>query len=79
MPLFNFPSDSNQKNVIKAFKKVGFIIDIAGGKGGHIKVIDPRTGKWIIAQNKIYKEVIRSYIKFVERMGYDCDKFIKYL
>ena len=45
----NFPSDSSQKNVIKAFKKIGFIIDATGGKGSHIKVIDPRTGKRIIA------------------------------
>ncbi|MBU4331826.1 type II toxin-antitoxin system HicA family toxin [Patescibacteria group bacterium] len=79
MPPYNFPSDSSQKNIIKAFKKIGFIADVAGGKGSHIKVIEPRTKKWIIVQNKIYKEAIRSYIKFVEELGYNANQFIKYL
>ena len=79
MPLSNFPSDSSQKKITKAFRKIGFIIDIGGGKGSHIKVIEPKTKKWIIVQNKIYKEAIRGYIKFVEELGYDHDKFIKYL
>lgn len=78
MPPFSFPSDSSQKKIIKAFRKIGFVIDV-GGKGSHIKVVDPRTKKWTIVQNKIYKETIRSYIKFIEELGHDCNKFIKYL
>ena len=79
MPPHNFPSDSSQKKIVKAFRKIGFIVNTCGGKGSHIKIIDPKTKKWTTVQSKIYKEVIRSYIKFVEELGYDCDKFVKYL
>ncbi|MEA2065009.1 MAG: hypothetical protein U9O66_01790 [Patescibacteria group bacterium] len=79
MPRYNFPSDSSQKKIIKAFKKIGFITNNSGGKGSHIKVIEPKSEKWIIVQKQVYKEAIRSYIKFVEKFGYDIEKFIKYL
>lgn len=33
----------------------------------------------ITIQYKIYKEVIKNYCKRVDELGYDVDKFIKYL
>lgn len=78
-PPFNFPSDSNQRRIIKAFQKIGFVINSKGGKGSHVKVIDPKTGRWTIIQSNIHKAVIRDYVKFVEKLGYDVDNFIKKL
>ena len=80
MPQHNIPSDSSQKKVIKAFKKLGFdVLPGRFGKGSHIYVKDPVSGIEITVQHKIYKEVIRDYCKKVENLYYDVDKFIKYL
>lgn len=80
MPPASFPSDSSQRKILKAFKKVGFeILPPAYGKGSHRMVKCRKTGVEITVQHKIYKEVIKSYIKAVERLGYDVAKFIKYL
>lgn len=75
-----YPSDSSQKKVLKAFKKLGFeILPQRFGKGSHRLVKCPKSGVEIVVQYKIYKEVIRSYIKKVYELGYDVNKFIKYL
>ena len=75
-----YPSDSSQKKIIKAFKKVGFkILPTYYGKGSHRIVKCPKTNCEITVQNKIYKEVIKSYCKKVDELGYDIDLFIKKL
>ena len=76
----NFPSDSSQKKILKAFKKLGFVVmPNCYGKGSHVLVKCPKTGEIATVQNKIYKEVIKSYCKYVDRLGYDVRKFIKHL
>ncbi|MFC1615406.1 hypothetical protein ACFL2L_01265 [Patescibacteria group bacterium] len=76
----NIPSDSSQKKILKALKKIGFTIrSPLFGKGSHRLAECPKTGCSIIVQHKIYKEVIKSYCKRVDELGYDVDKFIKYL
>ncbi|MCX6786089.1 MAG: type II toxin-antitoxin system HicA family toxin [Candidatus Komeilibacteria bacterium] len=74
----NIPSDASQKRIIKAFKKIGFVIE-RFGKGSHILVTDPKSGATITVQHRIYKEVIRSYCQALEKLGYDSSEFIKYL
>ncbi|MFH1900335.1 MAG: type II toxin-antitoxin system HicA family toxin [Patescibacteria group bacterium] len=78
MPLPNIKSDSNQRKILKAFKKLGFeILPTGFGKGSHRLVKDPRSGKEITVQHNIYKQVIRDYCKKVEQLDYDAEKFIK--
>lgn len=78
MPQLNIPSDSSQKKIIKAFKKIGFIA-LPLGKGSHQVMQDPKTGDCVTVQYKIYKNIIREYCKTVENLGYDVDEFIKKL
>ncbi|MFH1030091.1 MAG: type II toxin-antitoxin system HicA family toxin [bacterium] len=78
MQLTNIPSDTTQKKVLKAFKKIGFI-ELHFGKGSHRVVQCPKTGARVTVQYKIYKEVVREYCKTVMELGYDIDKFIKKL
>ena len=67
----NLPSDISQKRLAKAFEKVGFILDVSGGKGGHYKLIDPRTKKFITLQNNIFKHVLKDKLKQAEELGYN--------
>lgn len=67
----NLPSDVSQQRLAKAFKKVGFVIDYSGGKGGHYKLIDPKSGRFITLQSKIWKLVLKDKLKQAEALGYD--------
>ncbi|MEA2064820.1 MAG: type II toxin-antitoxin system HicA family toxin [Patescibacteria group bacterium] len=78
MPQFNFPSDSIQRKIIKAFKKLGFI-KLPLGKGSHQVMEDPKTKIRVTIQHKIYKNVIREYCKIIIMLNYDIDKFINKL
>ena len=76
----NYPSDSSQTTILKAFKKLGFkILPPACGKGSHRIAQCPQTNTEINIQHKIYKEVIKSYIKKIDKLGYDIDLFISKL
>ena len=80
MPPDNYPSDSSQKKILKAFKKLNFeILAPRYGKGSHRVVICKKTDTRVTVQYKVYKEVIKSYIKIVEKLGYDVSEFISYL
>lgn len=67
----SLPSDVSQKRLAKAFQKVGFILDLSGGKGGHYKLIDPRSNKFITLQSHIWKIVLKKKLQQAEELGYD--------
>lgn len=67
----SLPSDVSQKRLAKAFQKVGFIVDVSGGKGGHYKLIDPKSGKFITLQSHIWKIVLKKKLQQAEELGYD--------
>lgn len=67
----SLPSDVSQKRLAKAFEKVGFTIDYHGGKGGHYKLVDPKSQKFITLQSKIWKVVLKDKLKQAEALGYD--------
>lgn len=78
--MHNIPSDSSQRKVLKAFKKIGFEVLSSGfGKGSHRLVKDPKTGICITVQHKIYKQVLESYCKKVKELEYDAEEFIRRL
>lgn len=72
----NLPSDVSQRRLAKAFQKVGFIIDYAGGKGGHYKLIDPKSKKFITLQSKLWKVVLKDKLKQAEELGYDATEIM---
>ena len=55
----SLPSDVSQKRLAKAFQKVGFVIDPSGGKGGHYKLVDPKSGKFVTLQYHLWKIVLK--------------------
>ena len=76
----NVPSDASQKKVLRAFHKLGFeVLWSRRGKGSHRVVRDPKTNTEITVQYHIYKDIIRSYCKAVEVLGYDASEFARYL
>jgi hypothetical protein len=72
----SLPSDVSQKRLARAFEKVGFIVNVTGGKGGHYKLTDPKSGKFITLQSKVYKQVLRDKLKQAEELGYDATKIM---
>lgn len=72
----SLPSDISQRRLAKAFEKVGFKIDYSGGKGGHYKLIDPKTNKFITLQSKIWKLVLKDKLKQAEELGYDASEIM---
>lgn len=76
----NIPSDSSQRKILKAFKKVGWqVLDGRWGKGSHRIVKDPKSGFEQTVQYKIYKEVINTFCKRLEDCNYDASEFIRYI
>ncbi|MBI4050486.1 MAG: hypothetical protein HY396_00720 [Candidatus Doudnabacteria bacterium] len=74
----SLPSDVSQRRLAKAFEKVGFIIDYTGGKGGHYKLVDPKSKKFITLQSKIWKQVLKDKLKQAEELGYDASKIMHF-
>jgi len=72
----NLPSDISQKRLAKAFEKAGFILNVAGGKGGHYKLIDPKTKRFITLQSNVFKQVLRDKLKQAEEMDYDATEIM---
>lgn len=72
----NLPSDISQKRLAKAFEKSGFILNVSGGKGGHYKLTDPKTGKFITIQSNLYKIVFIAKLKQAEELGYDAEEIM---
>lgn len=73
----SLPSDVSQKRLAKAFEKVGFIINVSGGKGGHYKLIDPKSKKFITLQGNVYKLVLKNKLKQAEELGYDATEIMR--
>ncbi|PIS04543.1 MAG: hypothetical protein COT81_05860 [Candidatus Buchananbacteria bacterium CG10_big_fil_rev_8_21_14_0_10_42_9] len=80
MPRDKVPSDTTQRKVLKAFRKLGFeILPHKYGKGSHRMVRDPKTGQEITVQSKVFKQVLFDYCSKVSELGYDVNQFIKHL
>ncbi|MBI2448162.1 type II toxin-antitoxin system HicA family toxin [Candidatus Microgenomates bacterium] len=73
----DLPSDISQKRLARAFVKMGFILDMSGGKGGHYKLTNPKNKQFITLQSKIYKEVLRDKLKQAEGWGYDAEEIMR--
>lgn len=74
----NLPFDVSQKRLARAFERAGFIVDMVGGKGGHYKLIDPKTNKFITLQSHFYKLVLKKKLQQAEDLGYDSSKIMRH-
>jgi predicted RNA binding protein YcfA (HicA-like mRNA interferase family) len=55
-----------RKTLIKALRKIGFEINVVGGKGSHIKVIYPPTQKSITIPAGLEKHTLHYVLKEIE-------------
>lgn len=49
-PLSLLPNNINRKKFVNALKRLGFLVDMSGGKGSHYKITWPKTQKSITIQ-----------------------------
>lgn len=70
------PSDVSQNRILKALKKSGFLVHYLGGRGSHVKAIDPKTRKFITVQYHLRKGELKEILKEAERFGYDSSQIM---
>ena len=66
-PLSELPGDLPRKKLLRAFRRLGFLIDVSGGDGSHVKATWPLTQKSIaIPYQMIPKEILKYLLKEIE-------------
>ncbi len=70
------PSDIRQSRLLKALRKVGFVINLSHGKGSHAQAVDLKTGRYITVPNHLYKIALYEILKLAEDLGYDATEII---
>lgn len=68
-PLSSLPGELSRKKLLRALKRLSFIINESGGKGSHVMVIWTRTSKSVTIPNEmIPKQVLKYIIQEIEQM-----------
>ena len=67
--LSKLPGNLDRKKLIKALERLGFIINIVGGKGSHIKIVWPHNQKSITIQKNLPKQVLLYVLKEIETIS----------
>ncbi len=62
----DLPGEIKRNKLIKALKRLGFVIDKRGGEGSHIKVLWPKTQKSVTLQSKMRKDVLYYVLKEIK-------------
>ncbi len=57
--LSELPGEIKRKKLIKALRRLGFIIDESGGDGSHYKVTWPHTQKSLTIPQKLPKQTLK--------------------
>ncbi|OGD63060.1 hypothetical protein A2215_00615 [Candidatus Berkelbacteria bacterium RIFOXYA2_FULL_43_10] len=69
----------SSKKLIKAFVTLGFEVSTKGGKGSHIKITDPKSGRsTTIPKSRSLSYVRNHIVKWAIDLGYS-EKIIKKL
>lgn len=64
--LSEIPDGVNRTKFLKALKRLGFGVNMTGGKGSHCKIECPRNGKSITVKNNIHKQTLHYILKEIE-------------
>lgn len=64
--LSEIPDGINRTKFLKALKRLGFKINMTGGKGSHCKVECPSNGKSITIKDNIHKQTLYYILKEIE-------------
>lgn len=70
---------STSKKMIKALKKVGFVVVISAGKGSHTKIKDPKSGHSTTVPAGQLSHVRENIVDWAEKQGYSKKKIIELL
>lgn len=65
-PLSDLPGEINRAKFLNALVRLGFVIDMSGGKGSHCKVTWPKTQKSITILERIPKQSLKYILKQIE-------------
>ncbi|MBU1029080.1 type II toxin-antitoxin system HicA family toxin [Patescibacteria group bacterium] len=65
--LSELPGEIKRKKLIKALRRLGFVIDLSGGDGSHCKVVWPKTQKAVILPQQMPKQVLLYVLKEIEQ------------
>lgn len=65
--LSEIPDGINRTKFLKALRRLGFKIDMTGGKGSHCKVEWPRNGKSVTIKDNIHKQTLYYILKEIEK------------
>lgn len=63
------PGDISSQKFLKALGRLGFVINRAGGKGDHVKVVWPSSQKSITVDSDLRKDVLYYLLKEIETMS----------
>lgn len=61
------PGEIQRKKLTKALRRLGFIVNMTGGKGNHCKIIWPKTQKSVSIQSDLRKDVLYYVLKEIEQ------------
>jgi len=64
--LSEIPDGINRPKFLKALKRLGFTINMIGGKGSHCKVECPNSGKSITVKDNISKKTLYYLLKEIK-------------
>jgi predicted RNA binding protein YcfA (HicA-like mRNA interferase family) len=67
-PLEGLPGNINAEKIIRALRRLGFIIDTKGGKGSHVKAIWTNE-KFVTIQRKLFKVALKELLKEIESVS----------
>jgi len=65
--LKELPGGINRSKFLKALKRLGFKIDMKGGKGSHCKAEWPKNGKVVVIKAGVRKDTLYYLLKDIEK------------
>jgi len=65
--LSEIPDGISREKFIRALRRLGFTINMTGGKGSHCKVECPKSGKIIVIKGKMRKDTFRYVVGNIEK------------
>lgn len=63
------PGELSRRKFLNALIRLGFTVDVFGGKGDHVKVIWPLTQKSITVTGDLRKDVLYYLLKEIETIS----------
>lgn len=63
------PGELSRRKFLHALTRLGFVVDVFGGKGDHVKVVWPSTQKSVTIIGDLRKDVLYYVLKEIETIS----------